>query len=224
MAPIRVLLADDHPVVRTGLRTVLANQTDLAVVGEAADGEEAVKLAAEIRPDVVLLDLNMPRGGGVGCVRRLREAATGARVLVLSMHDDPAVVRETLHAGASGYLVKQAVDAELVLAVRAVKRGEIYLHSSLTHALMEEAPGRLPAGAEGQSRYELLSKREKEVFHWLVRGYTNQQIADRLCLSPKTIETHRAHLLEKLALHSRAELVQFALDRGLLTPEAPSQP
>jgi two-component system response regulator NreC len=221
MAPIRVVVADDHPVVRTGLRTVLAGQTDLEVVGEAADSEEVVKLAAELRPDIVLLDLNMPKGGGVGCVRRLREAGTGARVLVLSMHDDPAVVRGTLQAGASGYLVKQAVDTELVLAVRAVKRGEIYLHSSLTHALIEDARARLPAGAVGQSRYDLLSKREKEVFQWLVRGYTNQQIADRLFLSPKTIETHRAHLLEKLALHSRAELVQFALDHGLLAPETP---
>jgi two-component system response regulator NreC len=221
MAPIRVVVADDHPVVRTGLRTVLAGQTDLEVVGEAADGEEVMKRAAELRPDIVLLDLNMPKGGGVGCVRRLREAGTGARVLVLSMHDDPAVVRETLQAGASGYLVKQAVDTELVLALRAVKRGEIYLHSSLTHALIEDAQGRLPAGAEGQSRYDLLSKREKEVFQWLVRGYTNQQIADRLSLSPKTIETHRAHLLEKLALRSRAELVQFALDHGLLAPETP---
>lgn len=223
MAAIRVLVADDHPVVRTGLRTVLSSQTDLEVVGEAADGEEVVKLAAELCPDVVLLDLNMPRGGGAGCVRRIREAGTGARVLVLSMHDDPAVVRETLQAGASGYLVKQAVDAELVLAVRAVKRGEIYLHSSLTHALIEEAPGRLPAGAKGESRYDLLSKREQEVFQWLIRGYTNQQIAGRLCLSPKTIETHRAHLLEKLGLRSRAELVQFALDHGLLTPETPTR-
>lgn len=222
MGPIRVLVADDHPVVRTGLRTILSRQADVEVVGEAADGVEAVKLTAALRPDIVLLDLNMPRGGGAGCIRSIREADTGARILVLSMLDDPTVVRETLQAGASGYLAKQAADTELVVAVRAVKRGEIYLHSSLTHALIEETSGGLPAGADGQSRYDLLSKREKEVFRWLTRGYTNQQIADRLCLSPKTIETHRAHLLEKLDIRSRAELVQFALDHGLLTPEAPT--
>jgi two-component system response regulator NreC len=220
MAAIRVVVADDHPVVRTGLRTVLSTQADLELVGEAADAAETLKLAAELRPDIVLLDLNMPSGGGTGCVRRIREAGTGARVLVLSMHDDPAVVRESLQAGASGYLVKHAVDTELVLALRAVKRGEIYLHSSLTQALIEDVPGHVPERAEGRSRFDLLSKREKEVFQWLVRGYTNQQIADRLCLSPKTIETHRAHLLDKLGASSRAELVQFALDHGLLTPEA----
>lgn len=224
MAPIRVLVADDHPVVRTGLRAILSSQADVEVVGEAADGAEAVRLTAEVRPDIVLLDLTMPRGGGAGCIRSIRDAGTGARILVLSMHDDPAVVRETLQAGASGYLVKHAVDTELVLALRAVKRGEIYLHSSLTHALIEETSGHLPAGADGQSRYDLLSKREKEVFQWLTRGYTNQQIADRLCLSPKTIETHRAHLLEKLGIRSRAELVHFALDHELLAPETPSAP
>jgi two-component system, NarL family, response regulator NreC len=223
MAAIRVLVADDHPVVRTGLRTMLSGQVDVEVVGEAADAADAVTLTAELRPDIVLLDLNMPRGGGVGCVRSIREVGSGARVLVLSMLDDPAVVREALQAGASGYLAKHAVDTELALALRAVKRGEIYVHSSLTQAVIEEATGRLPAAADGQSRYELLSKREKEVFQGLTRGYTNQQIADRLCLSAKTIETHRAHLLEKLGVRSRAELVQFALDHELLTPEPPSR-
>jgi two-component system response regulator NreC len=221
MEPIRVLVADDHPIVRAGLRTVLGSQADLEVVGEAADGAEVVQLARELRPDIVLLDLNMPRGGGPAAVRCLRREVPGSRVLVLSMQDDPGIVREALRAGASGYLAKQAVDAELVLAIRAVRRGEIYLHSSLTHALVDEGPGRIDAGPGETPDFAALSKREQEVFQWLVRGYSNQEIAERLSRSVKTVETHRAHLLEKLGMRSRAELIQFALHHGLLTPEAP---
>ena len=170
----------------------------------------------------MLLDLSMPEGGGLPAIRLIKEHAPGARVLVLTMHDEPATVREVLHAGGSGYLVKKAVDAELLLAVRAVHRGETYIHSSLTHAVWEATGAGTRPTVPGAEQFDLLSKREREVFQWIVRGYSNQEVADKLCVSVKTVETHRAHILEKLALHSRADLVRYALAHGLLTPEEPA--
>jgi len=220
MAKLRVVVADDHPIVRDGLRGVINGQPDMEVVGEASDGREIVALAERLRPNLVLLDLTMPGAEGFPAIRLIKDKAPGTRVLVLTMHDDPGLVREVLRAGGSGYLLKKAVDSELVLAIRAVQRGETYIHSSLTHAVWEEAAENRPAASGDQ--FALLSKREQEVFQSLVRGYGNQEIADRLCVSVKTVETHRAHILEKLGLHSRAELVRYALAHGLLTPEEPA--
>lgn len=218
MGKIRILLADDHAVVRAGLRMLLNAQPDMEVVGEAADGREAIEQAETLCPDVVLLDLTMPGLGGLSALGVIKEKAPGTKVLVLTMHDDEGYLRQVLGAGGSGYVVKKAADMELLAAIRAVRRGEIYVHSSLTKALLEGVFDRRVEGEAGASnRFEDLSEREKEVLRLLARGYTNQQIADALFLSVKTIETYRARLMEKLKLRTRAELVHFALKKGLLT-------
>jgi two-component system response regulator NreC len=218
MEKVRILLADDHAVVRAGLRMIIGNQPDMEVVGEAADGREAIQQAERLRPDVVVLDLTMPGLGGLQALGVLREKAPGAKILVLTMHDDEGYLRQVLGAGGSGYVVKKAADMELLAAIRAVRRGEVYVHSSLTKPLVEGILDRRVAGEAGASdRFEDLSDRQKEVLHLLARGYTNQQIADALFLSVKTIETYRARLMEKLELRTRAELVRYALQKGLLT-------
>lgn len=219
MVRIRVLLADDHPVVRAGIRTLVAAQPDMEIVGEANDGVTAVELAERLRPDVLILDLSMPRLGGLSAIRFIAAKAPEARVLVLTMHDDPTYLRQALAQGAAGYLVKKAADIELVAAIRAVKRGETYVHSALTSSLVELAvdlPGEKKAAAD---RLDTLSAREREVLLLLVRGHTNLQVAEALAVSVKTVETYRARLLDKLGLRSRAELVQYALDRGLLNTD-----
>ena len=218
MEKLRILLADDHAVVRAGLRMIIASQPDMEVVGEAADGREAIQQAERLRPDVVVLDLTMPGLGGLQALGVIREKAPGAKILVLTMHDDEGYLRQVLGAGGSGYVVKKAADMELLAAIRAVKRGEVYIHSSLTKPLVEGIlDRRLEREAGASDRFEDLSEREKEVLHLLARGYTNQQIADALFLSVKTIETYRARLMEKLELRTRAELVRYALQKGLLT-------
>ena len=218
MEKLRILLADDHAVVRAGLRMIIGNQPDMEVVGEAADGREAIQQAERLRPDVVVLDLTMPGLGGLQALGVIREKAPGAKILVLTMHDDEGYLRQVLGAGGSGYVVKKAADMELLAAIRAVKRGEVYIHSSLTKPLVEGIlDRRLEREAGASDRFEDLSEREKEVLHLLARGYTNQQIADALFLSVKTIETYRARLMEKLELRTRAELVRYALQKGLLT-------
>jgi DNA-binding NarL/FixJ family response regulator len=217
MEKLRILLADDHAVVRAGLRMIITSQPDMEVVGEAADGREAIQQAERLRPDVVVLDLTMPGLDGLSALGVIREKAPGAKILVLTMHDDEGYLRRVLSTGASGYVVKKAADMELLAAIRAVKRGEVYIHSSLTKPLVEGIlDRRLERGAGASDHFEDLSEREKEVLHLLARGYTNQQIADALFLSVKTIETYRARLMEKLELRTRAELVRYALQKGLL--------
>jgi two-component system response regulator NreC len=218
MEKLRILLADDHAVVRAGLRMIITSQPDMEVVGEAADGREAIEQAERLRPDVVVLDLTMPGLGGLSALGVIREKAPGTKILVLTMHDDEGYLRQVLGAGGSGYVVKKAADMELLAAIRAVKRGEVYVHSSLTKSLVEGIlDRRLEREAGASDRLEDLSEREKEVLHLLARGYTNQQIADALFLSVKTIEPYRARLMEKLELRTRAELVHYALHKGLLT-------
>lgn len=218
MDKIRILLADDHAVVRSGLRMIINAQPDMEVIGEAADGRDAIEQTESLRPDVVLLDLTMPGLGGLSALGIIREKAPGTKVLVLTMHDDEGYLHRVLGAGGSGYVVKKAADMELLSAIRAVRRGEVYIHSSLTKALVEGISKRQGEGEAGASdRFEDLSEREKEVLCLLARGYTNQQIADTLFLSVKTIETYRARLMEKLRLRTRAELVHYALKKGLLT-------
>ena len=210
---IEILIADDHGVLRAGLRALLGSEKEFEVVGEATTGNQVVPLATELRPDFVLLDLNMPGPGGLEIARRLREEVADVRVLVLTVHEDEALVREAIDAGASGYIIKRAVESELIDAIRAVARGELYIHPSMTRALLREQ------GLRSQARpgeIEPLTPREKDVMRLIVLGHTNRQAADELGLSVRTVETHRANLMGKLGLKSRVELVRWAAENDLL--------
>jgi DNA-binding NarL/FixJ family response regulator len=211
---IRVLVVDDHAVVRTGLRRVLDAEPDIETVGEAPNAERAVFEALELKPDVVLLDVVMPGKSGIEGMPAVLQAVPATKVLVLSMQDDPRYVREAFDAGASGYVLKEAVDAEVVAAVRAVASGERYLHPALGARL-------IAADQEERKRADAdpLSEREREVLRLLALGHTNQEIAKMLFISVRTAETHRAHIMQKLHLGSRAELVRYALAERLLEPE-----
>jgi DNA-binding NarL/FixJ family response regulator len=196
---------------------LIGSQRDLEVVGEASDGDEAVRRAAALRPDVALVDITMPGSGGIKAIERIREAAPDTKVLVLTMHDVPAYLRAALAAGATGYVVKRAVDSDLLAAIRGVHRGQTVLDPALSARVVQGGlRRRAPAGPTPAT---LLSQREREVLELVAQGYTNQQIADHLGLSVKTVETYRARLVEKLGLQSRAELVRYALDSGLFGGE-----
>ncbi len=208
---IRVLVVDDHAVVRTGLRRVLDAESDIETVAEAPTADRAVFEALEHKPDVVLMDVTMPGKSGIEALPDVLQAVPEAKVLVLSMHDDPRYVREAFEAGASGYVLKEAVDTEVVDAVRTVAAGERYVHPALGARLVAaEVEERKRADADP------LSDREREVLRLLALGHTNQEIAQMLYISVRTAETHRAHIMQKLGLSSRAELVRHALDEGLI--------
>ena len=213
---IRVLIADDHAVLRAGLRILLDAEPDMEVVGEAADGAEALARVGELAPDVVLLDITMPRVNGLSVLRQIREVSPDSRVLILTMHDDESYLREALAAGGAGYVLKRAADTELLSAIRAVYQGGTYLHPAHTKALLEGMLDRERDATGEANSYERLSPREREVLRLIALGYTNRQAADQLYLSVKTVETYKARLMTKLGLHSRAELVRYALQRGLL--------
>ena len=208
---IRVLVVDDHAVVRAGLRRVLDAEDDIETVGEAASAERAVFEALESKPDVVLMDVVMPGKTGIDGMPALLQALPDVRVLMLSMQDDPHYVREAFEAGASGYVLKEAADTDVVDAVRAVAAGERYVHPALGARL-------IAAESEERKRADSdpLSEREREVLRLLALGHTNQEIAALLYISVRTAETHRAHIMQKLGLASRAELVRYALDHGLV--------
>lgn len=219
---IRVLLADDHAVLRTGLAMLLNAQSDLEVVGEAGNGAEAVALAQDAKPDVVVMDLTMGRYSGLEAIATIRQAHPPTQVLVLSMHTEVSYVRAALAAGAMGYVGKSVADAELLTAVRAVAKGRTFVDLAIDDpALREETLGLLRAGAQPQAFAPLrrLSRREREVLGRVAQGFTNAQVAEQLGLSVKSVETYRARVLEKLGLRTRAELVRFAVGSGMLTPE-----
>jgi two-component system, NarL family, response regulator NreC len=216
--PIRVLLADDHAVLRSGLKLLLNGRSDMTVVGEAADGVVLLDLVQDTNPDIILLDLTMPRLGGLDVLPLLRRQAPQARVLILTMHDDESYLRQALAAGASGYVLKQAADVELISAIQAVMRGDVYVHSAMTRALLDEVvPNQATSsGDEALDRWAGLSDREQDVLRMVALGHTNREIGDALSLSVKTIDTYRARGMEKLGLSSRAALVRFALANNLL--------
>ncbi|HIC88524.1 MAG TPA: response regulator transcription factor, partial [Anaerolineae bacterium] len=212
---IRVLLADDHAVLRAGLRLLINAQPDMETVSEAQDGVETLAQAEATQPDVVLLDLSMPRLGGLTVLYELRARAPEAQILILTMHADEEYLREALRLGAAGYVVKSAADQELLAAIRAVVRGQVYIHPSMTRSLLE---GLLPAPEPMQNDpWEDLSEREQQVIRRVAMGYTNREIAEQLHLSVKTVETYRARAMEKLGLRSRARLVEYALQHNLLS-------
>src|SRR5512136_616552 len=216
LMPIHILIVDDHAVIRAGLRTILKAEPDLQVVGEAADGREALRLAGELRPDVVLMDVSMPTpaGGGIETTRRLRDSLPDARVLILTVHEDEGLLQEAIRAGAVGYIVKRAAEAELVGAIRAVWRGDMYVHPAMTRILLKDLAVQPALSKPGSP--EPLTPREIDVLRLLAKGYTNRQIADTLKVSVRTVEGHRANLMNKLELHSRVELTSFAEAHGLL--------
>jgi two-component system response regulator NreC len=208
---IRIVIVDDHAVVRSGLRLLLEAEIDLEVAAEAGDAREAVLTVRAERPDVVLLDVTMPGESGIEALPKLLHEAPETKVLVLSMQDDPRYVREAFAAGASGYVLKEAADAEVVGAVREVAAGNSYVHPTLgARMITAEAEARAAAEADP------LSDREREVLRLLALGHTNQEIAKQLFISVRTAETHRAHIMQKLRLSTRAELVRYALANGLL--------
>ncbi len=214
MNHIRVLLADDHAVLRAGLRLLLEAEPDIVVVGEAADGRQAVTLVRELQPDVLLLDLSMPHLGGLDALGELCRLAPECRVLVLTMHNDEGYLRRALAAGAAGYVLKQADDRELLVALRAVARGEVYVPPALAPALLEDL---IPRRQKILSPpHERLSDREEEVIRLVAQGYTSQEVADRLRLAVTTVETYRARAMQKLGLRGRAQLVRYALQAGWL--------
>jgi two-component system, NarL family, response regulator NreC len=211
MSDIRVLIVDDHAVVRSGLRLLLEREPGIVTVDEAANANEAVYRMIEHKPDVLLIDVTMPGTSGIEAIPKLLEASPSSRVLVLSMHDDPRYVRDAFAAGASGYVLKEAADSEVVAAIREVAAGNDYVNPALG-ARMVAAEAKEAA----EARADPLSEREHEVLRLLALGHTNQEIAKTLYISVRTAETHRAHIMQKLRLASRAELVRYALDQGLL--------
>lgn len=210
MKRIRVLLADDHAVVRQGFKMILAAEPDMEIVGEAGNGREAVELVGEARPDVVVMDVAMPELNGIEATRRLATVAPHARVLALSMHKDSVYVREILRAGARGYLLKDSVAADLVAAVRAIASGEGYISPAVSNAVLDDYR------QNATSPIDRLTSREREVLQMLAEGKTNKEIATVLNLSVYTVDAHRGRIMEKLNLHSINELVRFAVRNGLI--------
>jgi two-component system response regulator NreC len=212
---ISVVLVDDHAVVRSGIRLLLDGQDEIEVIGEAGNAKDALFRARALKPDVILLDVVMPGESGIEVLPRLLEASPETKVLVLSMQDDPSYVREAFAAGAHGYVLKEAVDDEVVSAVREIARGGRYVHPTLG-ARMVTADAEERAAAEADP----LSEREGEVLRLLALGHTNQEIAELLYISVRTAESHRAHIMQKLRLATRAELVRYALSHGLLVEDS----
>jgi two-component system, NarL family, response regulator NreC len=207
---IRILLADDHALVRHGFRMILAAQPDMEIAGEAGNGREAIDLVQKLKPDVVVMDVTMPELNGIEATRRLIELSPRTRVLALSMHKDNVYVREILRAGARGYLLKDSADADLIAAVRAVAKGEGYLSPGVSDAVLSDYRRHVT------DPLDLLTTREREVLQLIAEGKTNKEIATSLNLSVYTVEAHRGRVMEKLNLHSTGELVRFAVRSGLI--------
>jgi NarL family two-component system response regulator LiaR len=216
MDKIRIVLADDHAILREGIRALLEDQPDLVVVGEAADGRKAVELARAQSPDLVVMDIGMPLLNGLEATRQIRRECPHVSVLVLTMHDNEEYVSQILAAGASGYVLKRAASSELVSAIRAVAAGQSYLSPAVTKLLIEGYIGRQPAAPAVVDRFDTLTAREREVLQLVAEGHTNSQIAKLLNISLKTVKAHRSNLMQKLGLHDRGELIKVAIQRGII--------
>jgi DNA-binding NarL/FixJ family response regulator len=212
---IRILLADDHAVMRHGLKLLLEQQEDFRVVGEAGDGREALQLAECLEPDVAVLDITMPHLNGVEAARQIRAKLPGTAVVILSMHADETYVLRALKAGARGYLLKESPEADFLKAIRSVTEGKAFFSPLVSRLLVEDYVRQLRA-KDVEDSYELLSDREREILQLLAEGNTNKEVAHMLHLSPYTVETHRSNILEKLNIHSVAELILYAVRKGLI--------
>ena len=210
---LRILIADDHAIVRTGLRTLLATEPSMELAGEASGGYEAIELAEKTQPDVILLDLSMPDLDGIEVTKAIKTRFPEVRILILTIHEDQALLREAIRAGASGYVLKRAAESELISAIDVLMRGDMYVDPALMRTFLDEAVR--PPGPTNEV-VEPLTPREIEVLKYIVQGYTNRQIGEELNISVRTVEGHRANLSGKLGLHSRVDLVRYARERGLI--------
>ncbi len=216
MKKIKVLLVDDHAILRAGLNRLLSEQGDIDVVGEAGNGREGVQKVHELNPDVVLMDIGMPVMNGMEATRQIKKRHRDVKILVLTMHDNEEYLFQVLQAGASGYVLKKAADSDLVNAIHVVYDGDCFLYPSAAKMVVEDYLEKIKSGQEPASSYDALTDREREILALVAEGYTNREIAESLFISVKTVETHKANIMEKLNLHKRAELVHYAIKKGLL--------
>jgi two-component system, NarL family, response regulator NreC len=215
MTKIKVLVADDHTIMREGVRILLEAQPDIEVVAEAADGREAVAKVQECQPDIVLIDIAMPNLNGLEATRAIKRDYPQVQVIGLTMYESDEYFFQLLNAGASGYVLKKAASADLIAAIRAVYAGDVFLYPSVARRLVSDYLSRVKSGEE-KSSYDGLTAREREVLKLIAEGHTNQAIADKLVISPSTVQTHRTRIMQRLNLHNRAELIQYAMRKGLL--------
>lgn len=210
---VRVAIADDHAIVRAGLRAIIHSEPDLVLVGEALGGYEAIQLVEKTAPDVLVLDISMPDIDGITVTREIMSKKNNTHILILTVHEDEVILREAIKAGASGYIIKHAAEEELITAIHSVTRGEIYVHPSLLRTLLVDDDRTLP---KAKKQAEDLTPREVDILKLLIQGYTNRQIADELSISIRTVEGHRANLTDKLGFRSRVELVRYARDHDII--------
>lgn len=215
MSKIRIVVVDDHTIVREGVRLLLEAQPDMEVVGEAADGQQAIAQVRALQPDVVLVDISMPNLNGLDATRAIKTEFPQTHALILTMYESDEYFFQALNAGASGYVLKKVASADLVAAIRTVYAGDVFLYPSVARRLVSDYLTRVKTGEE-QSSYDGLTPREREVLKLIAEGHTNQAIADKLVISPSTVQTHRTRIMQRLNLHSRAELMQYAVRKGLL--------
>lgn len=216
MAKLRILLGDDHTLFRQGLRRIIEEQRDWEVIGETGDGRDAVKLCASLEPDVALIDINMPLLNGIDATQQIVRHGGRTRVLIISMHANEAFVTRALQAGATGYLLKDSADTDLVAGITAVAVGKSFFSPAVARVMLDDYVRHL-ASKGIVDRYQSLSQREREIFQLIAEGHSNKEVAEILSISPTTVETHRAHILEKLNVHNTAELVLFAVRRGVIS-------
>ncbi len=216
MSKMRILIADDHVIVREGLRTLLEAQPDIQIVEEATDGEEAVNKTKEVQPDIVLMDITMPGMSGIEATCQIKQQNPDVRILALTMHESDEYFFKMLEAGASGYFVKGGSSSELVSALRAVWKGDVFIYPTMAKKLLNDYLNRVGAGQD-KKYYDGLTDREREILKLIAEGHTNQEIAELLVLSTATVQTHRANIMAKLGLHSRTELIKYAIRRGFIT-------
>ena len=212
---IRILLADDHTILRAGLKMMLNAQPDMEIVGEAQDGRQSMQEAQRLQPDIILMDITMPDMNGIEATKQIKKLLPEIKILILTMHEHDEYIFQALRAGASGYMLKEAADTELISAIHIIQSGQFYLSPTAQSVMVGDYLQRLRTG-EDKDSYSSLTEREREILKLVAEGYTNNQIAERLVISPKTVDTHRTHIMDKLNLHSRAELVKYAMRRGLL--------
>src|SRR5574341_1740271 len=216
MSKIRIVIADDHDIVRTGIRMMLAAEEDMEIVGEASDGREAIYLVRDLKPDVVVMDVQMPDMNGIEATRRIRQEVPECAILALTIHEDEQYFFQMLDAGVLGYVPKRAAPEDLVKAIRVVNRGQVFLYPSMASALVTDYLTRMEKGEEES---DILTEREREVLTLIAQGMLNREIADRLTISVKTVERHRENIMNKLNLHSRTELVKYAIRKGFIDLE-----